>query len=221
MSIFCFKKLNKNERLYEKFKRLRESENFTLEEISKKTHIPIKYLTAIEECRFYDLPPTTTHRTAYIKKYAEILNIKQNDILKKFNSEDGYADIIKKHPNTKIKELKNDAISSIIKNIFIGIIIFIFISYMGWQIRGVLKPPDLIVYSPPEGFVTASQNILIEGRTNKETKITVNGQEIKVKDDGHFSNYIDLSKGINTINIVASNKHGKSTGVTKNVIVKN
>jgi hypothetical protein len=42
-----------------------------------------------------------------------------------------------------------------------------------------------------------------------------------VGNDGHFSGQVDLSEGINTINIVASKKHGKTTAITRNIIVQN
>lgn len=219
MSIFCFKKIAPAEKICCQIKKIREEKKITLEQASKDTKISIKYLTAIEECRFSDLPRTRVHRKAYIKKYGKYLGLNENNLSNKFNAEEG-LDSIKNKQTDITKTLQTESISIWLRNALTGIFVILFLVYAIWQIQGILQPPKLIVYSPPEGFVTTAMSILVEGNTNKENKVMVNGQEIMVGNDGHFSGQIDLSKGINTINIVASKKHGKTTSITRNIIVQ-
>ena len=220
MSIFCFKKLQPAERICHRFKKLREQKKISLEEANAATHIPKEHITAIEECRFSDLPATKAHRIAYLKKYSEFLGIDSKHSLNKFENEDGLKGVQVDNPKIA-KNIKPGIISIWLRNVALILLVLIFSAYAIWQVKGILEPPKLEVYSPPEGFVTQSLNVIVEGNTNKENKVTVNGKEIMVNEEGHFSNKIDLSKGINTINIVASKKHGKTTEITRNIIVKN
>jgi len=220
MSIFCIKKLEKSDTVCHQLKKLRERKKISLETASKETMISIKYLTAIEECRFSDLPRTRAHRKAYIKKYGKFLGLNENNLSKKFDKEEGLDDI-KNIQTQKINHvMKSESISIWLRNIVTGLFLLLFVIYALWQIQGILQPPRLFVYSPPEGFVTASMNIIVEGKTNKENRVSVNGEDLMVNNEGHFSGRIDLSKGINTINIIASKKHGKTTSITRNIIVK-
>ena len=177
-------------------------------------------MQALEECNFSALPSTSAHRLAYIKKYANFLSLDEKKVLNKFTKDEGLENV---KTNILVGKQKNLTIGSLFvlaRNIFIILALISFFSYAIWQIRGVLRPPTLVVYSPPEGFVTASLGVIVEGYTDKETRVTVNGQEIMVGENGRFSTNIDLSKGINTINIVANKKHGKTTIITRNIIAR-
>ena len=39
-----------------------------------------------------------------------------------------------------------------------------------------------------------------------------------INEQGHFASTIDLSKGVNTITMTATKKHGKSTSLVRHVI---
>ena len=61
---------------------------------------------------------------------------------------------------------------------------------------------------------------LIEGETEKETKLTVNGKDVMVNEAGRFSTEIDLNDGVNTIAVSVTKKHGKTTTITRHVVVR-
>ena len=68
---------------------------------------------------------------------------------------------------------------------------------------------------PPTLQITAPSNNLI---TNKKT-VTVNGATATVGTDGTFTKDVTLAEGANTITIVAKDKAGKTTTVTRKVTV--
>lgn len=68
---------------------------------------------------------------------------------------------------------------------------------------------------PPTLQITAPSNDLI---TNKKT-VTVNGATVTVGTDGTFTKDVTLAEGANTITIVAKDKAGKTTTVTRKVTV--
>ena len=221
MGIFCFKNIKTSERLGEELKNTREKKGIDLTTAASETHISQKYLEAIEQSNFSILPPTYAHRLAYIKKYAKFLELDEKKIADRFSKDEGMENINSNLMVPQQQKLKVPSLFVLVRNLVISIFLILFVFYAFWQIQGVLRPPTLVVYSPSEGFVANTLNILVEGYTDKETHVTVNGQEIMVDEDGRFSSNIDLSKGINTINIVANKKHGKTTSITRNIIVKN
>ena len=68
---------------------------------------------------------------------------------------------------------------------------------------------------PPTLQITAPSDNLI---TNKKT-VTVNGATVTVGTDGTFTKDVTLAEGTNTITIVAKDKAGKTTTVTRKVTV--
>lgn len=82
-------------------------------------------------------------------------------------------------------------------------------------------PPTLSISAPAEGFITNKSTLTVKGTTDDETSkpvaITVNGVPIPVTLSGTFSKDVTLKEGSNTITIVAKDKAGKTTTVTRTV----
>jgi hypothetical protein len=94
------------------------------------------------------------------------------------------------------------------------------VGYLGWQVRSIIKPPQLNLYSPQDGYVTTDYELLVHGYTNQESQVYVNGKKITSNTDRQFKKIINLSPGINTITISAKKKHGKSTDIVRHVTLK-
>lgn len=89
-------------------------------------------------------------------------------------------------------------------------------------------PPQLSVTSPTNNLVTKTAALAVSGTTDDATSkpcvVTVqlnNGtaQEIPVGSNGAFSTNITLVEGTNTIKVVSTDKAGKSTPITRTVIL--
>ena len=87
-------------------------------------------------------------------------------------------------------------------------------------------PPTLNVTSPSNGIATNNKTLTVSGTTNDATSspvsvtIAVNGVDsgaVTVGSDGSFVKAVTLTEGSNTITIVATDKAGKSTTVTRTV----
>lgn len=82
-------------------------------------------------------------------------------------------------------------------------------------------PPTLSISAPAEGFITNKSTVTVKGTTDDATSkpvtVTVNGAPIPVTPSGTFSNDVTLKEGSNTITIVAKDKAGKTTTVTRTV----
>ena len=89
-------------------------------------------------------------------------------------------------------------------------------------------PPVLSVTSPANGLETNQAKVTVAGTTNDVTSSPVTltiklnsgtAEAVTVASDGRFSKELTLTSGTNTITIVATDGAGKSTTVTRTVIL--
>ena len=220
MSIFCYKKIETTGRLGEKFRKKRVERGLTLVALSETTRIPIKYLEAIECDDFLKLPLGKPFRLAYIREIASVLGFSPEQCIHQLESETDLDAAPLIHPRRSIKLFPFSSVSIFLRNGVLASFVLLFAGYLIWQIRGIVEPPRLSVYSPLEGHVVSQPTTVVQGETEKESRLTVNGQEIMVSESGRFETKIDLSNGVNTIVIEATKKHGKTTSVTRHLVVK-
>ncbi len=220
MSIFCYKKIDAAIRLGDQLKQKRESLGLRLEQVADKTRIPLKYLEAIERNDYHVLPKAKAHRLAYIKEYASQVGLSPAVCASQLHCEDGLDDSPTIHPYQAIRLFPFASISIFVRNTLMAGSAALFAFYLIWQVKGVLEPPKLVLYSPQEGVVYDKPEATITGETQKETKLTVNGKEIVVNEQGKFEAKVGLSTGLNTITIEAIKKHGKTTTIVRHLVVK-
>lgn len=87
-------------------------------------------------------------------------------------------------------------------------------------------PPQLGITSPANNLITNNATVTVAGTTNDSTsspctvKVKLNGgtaQNVAVGSNGAFSMTLTLKEGVNTIEIVSTDKAGKSTTVNRTV----
>lgn len=84
-------------------------------------------------------------------------------------------------------------------------------------------PPTLTVLAPVDGLVTNNKSLTVSGTTNDATSspvsVKVNGTAVSVASNGAFTTSVTLNEGTNTITIIATDSAGKSSTVTRSVIL--
>lgn len=84
-------------------------------------------------------------------------------------------------------------------------------------------PPTLQITAPSNDLITNKKTVTVSGKTDdvssKPVTVTVNGATVTVGTDGTFTKDVTLVEGANTITIVAKDKAGKTTTVTRKVTV--
>ena len=84
-------------------------------------------------------------------------------------------------------------------------------------------PPTLQITAPSNNLITNKKTVTVSGKTDdvssKPVTVTVNGATVTVGTDGTFTKDVTLAEGANTITIVAKDKAGKTTTVTRKVTV--
>ena len=220
MSLFCVKKLKAPTRLGLRLKEARQQQGLELATLAAETHISVKYLLALEESSFENLPVARGYRSAYLRAYADALGLNAESCLHQFYQESELDDDNFKHPLAGLKNSQLFSVTNFLQKALIIAFIIAFTGYLTWQIRGILEPPKLTIYSPQEGVVSGGLSTLVQGETEKECQLTINGQNIMINEQGRFEGYLSLSPGVNTITISAIKKHGKTTTIVRHVIAK-
>ncbi len=220
MSAFKKKKLNPPKRVCLRLKEARESCGMSLERLSQKTKISKDFLQALEECRFQDLPSAEVYQKNFLKSYVEALCIDPDPFLKQYLSEE--CDKKKKsiNLNKKIKKNYLENLPFFLRYSLALIFLLSLFSYLGLQVKNIVEPPKLEIFSPPQGYITTELSVLLQGQTDKEVTVSVNGKDVGTNEKGVFEAQIDLSVGVNTLTIEAKKKHGKTTQEVRHVVLK-
>jgi Helix-turn-helix domain/Glucodextranase, domain B len=220
MAIFCFKPLTTTRRLSHIFSEARLKQEISIQQLSARTRIPEKYLLALEAGTPLLLPPAKAFRLAYVRSVAEALNLSVDKCLNQFRAEGGLNDLKTSHPQTQLRSLPFTSIGIFARNLFLGSLVLLFIGYLSWQIKGILQPPTLNVFYPEEGAIINDLSTAIAGQTENESRVSINGQSVMLNNQGRFSINIDLTPGLNTVTVAAVRKHGKTTLITRHLIVR-
>lgn len=91
---------------------------------------------------------------------------------------------------------------------------------VGARIRAFTGRPALVIDQPQEGFLLGRPQVRVEGRTERESRLTVNGRELTLDSSGRFSDEIDLVPGLNQLEFRAESRFGKERIEIRNVVVK-
>ena len=220
-ALFRQKKLVPPKRVCLRLKALRKQRNISLETLAKRTKISKKYLQALEECRFNDLPKAAVYQKNFVCGYVEALGVDPGPFLEQYIVEETTKEDRKtKLPKLSIKSNYLYYLPVIIRYVLVISIAMLLVVYLGWQVKNIIEPPKLLVYSPTDGYITDNYVLLVQGETGREVQVSINGQAIMNSEEGKFEQNIDLSPGVNTIVITAQKKHGKTFSITRYVVLK-
>jgi len=205
--------------LGERLKKAREDAGLTLKKFADISKIQIKYLERLEGGEFEKLP-AFVYIHGFLGKYAEILNLPLKELLQDYEKQ---AIDSKHERQTTLPSLSSPKIIITPKKITWGVIILVsmvVIGYLVYQLDFLIASPKLIVEYPSSDLTINRTTIEISGQSDPSAKLTINGQQVYVEKGGAFRQEINLSPGLNTLDIRAANRFGKSSEIIRRVIVK-
>ncbi len=215
MASFKQKKISKGQTLADKLNKARLSQDLEWEEIHKATNIQIKYLQALENGDYNELPGDI-YAKAWIKVYGEFLGLPSKELLVDYKIEKALGDRISKIDNPQPINKPNSfhiLKPKVIKASLISILIFIFLGYLGWEINNIIAPPEVDVWEPNNNFKTTDSSIMVRGRTKAEVQLTINNELVLLDKDGNFSQTVNLVSGLNNLQISAKKKHSQANNL--------
>lgn len=99
----------------------------------------------------------------------------------------------------------------------IGLVVIL--AFFGYELK-FLRSPNLEISSPDRDIMTDSNIFDIRGRTDQDADLTMNGRALYSGETGEFMERIYLLKGVNALEFVAGNRYGKTTTITRYIIVR-
>ena len=208
--------------LGEKLKKLRSERRMSLSEASRFTRIQIKYLEYLED-GLYDKLPANVYVKGFLKSYAECLGVDENNLLRMYDKESEIKKNLEKR-NFSAADLRKSNSSADREKINISSFVLtprimaaaaIILAVLGGffylykEIGSFASQPLLAIVSPENNYSTSGNSIIVEGATDRDANIFLNGQPILVNDDGKFRETVTVQSGENVINVKAVNKFGK------------
>lgn len=208
----------------EALKELREGKYYSLEEVEKATKIRRELLKALEDGDYQNLPPATFVQ-GFIKNYAKFLGTDSDNLLAIFRRE-YYQQ--KDHPQPRVMEAFADPVrparfkltpTRVIGSV-VALVVIIFFAYLWIQYHQFVGAPRLEVKTPPDQQVVDQGVIMVEGKTDPESRVSINNQDIVILDNGEFKEEVKLISAVNKISIVSTNKIGQRTQIERTVYVR-
>ena len=200
-------------------KAARLKRSLTLENVEKEIKIRAKFLRALEEG---DL--ATFHSTAYargfLKNYSEFLGLDSALILALFRRE-SVEQIVEVLPSGLVRQGPLFRVTPKRAMLLMALLIAASILYYLFQeYRGFLGAPALTVDSPAEAQVLSEGTIEVKGKVGEDATILVNGEPVALSKGGNFTKVMRIFKGEETIVVIAKNRRGKETTVTRRIKVE-
>lgn len=223
MNLFKSNKIQPDSELVAKQLRgRRQAKNLKLNEVAKKLNINEKYLTALEEGK-YDQLPRGVYEKSLLREYALFLGLDYGQIVKDYQAETNTLEPRKQKEMFSRPVIKGRhlwVMPKIIKNIIIFIIIAACFSYLVYRVNKIILPPLLIIDRPGLNLITQETSLVVSGRTEAEASLLINGEDVLSDSNGYFSKPINLKNGLNKITITASKKYGRSNTIYREILVK-
>ena len=219
MVSFVPKKIGVQESLGEELRRARNDKNLNIEEVSRATQIRKEYLLALE-AEDYNLLPSGLYGKNYLKKYANYLDIHQSRIdvfLRQLESE-----YLEENPFSKkiIDRRKLIIFPKIIRNIIISLAVLACFLYLLLYFKNIIVAPDLEIYQPSQNIMISETSIEVTGKTEPGSELSINDEPVLTDNEGVFTKYINLKKGLNTLEITSKKKYSRTNTIIKQVLVE-
>lgn len=220
-------KLN-NQTLGEQLKQARVGLKLTIDDISDRTRIPAKYLYWLEKGD-YDKLPALVYGQGFLVKCSKIFNLDKKELIEKYIQESAeFSKTSKKSiaiglegvSTGRVKKSSTFFITPRIIAIFLGILIVASIAgYLGWQVYNLVRQPEIIINNPSVDKVATDYAQILQGKILRANILTINGKAVNFNENtGEFNETINLSEGLNVVELKAENRTGKETTVIRKII---
>ncbi len=197
----------------------RLKKNFSLEKVAELTRIQVKFLKALEENDFPEIPQGVTTK-GFIRNYAQVVGLNPDNVLAIFRRdflENEKGQVIPRGmvtPLDKITFAWNPKLTLVAGVSFLFLILFVF---FGHQYLNLISAPKLSVIYPPENEIIKQKEIEFIGKTDKDASLYINGEIVSLNQNGEFDKKISLINGENEIVFEAISREGKKTRLVRKV----
>lgn len=207
-------------RLADRLKQERKRQGLSIEQVAKETKIRPEFLKAIEEGEYKKLPGSS-YAQGFVKNYIEYLNLPVKENLAMFRREFNEREYIDVLPESFVKKEEISLSPFRFSRLFgvVALVVVAVVVYLFFQYRSAFFSPSLQVSTPAERARVSSQTVQVQGLSDPNTTVTVNGLPVYVDNNGHFSKEIPVFPGNVTITVKAANSFGKVSEIDRHITV--
>lgn len=221
MTAFSIRSLSGIETLGDKLRCLREEARLPLEEFARVSGIQPRFVQALEAGQ-YDRLPGEAYVRNFLRIYADQFHVNPERVFELYRKESKVVRSATPDVLTPPKALPQPhAIRwhRVLKRSAVSLCIVALLVYLGLKVRTILTPPALSLTSPAQDMTTRTPSILVEGATEHEATVTINGQQALTDQNGHFAETLDLEPGLNSIKVAAKKERSRSTTISRQVVL--
>jgi len=200
----------------------RHVRQMSLEKLAELTHIKLEYLENLEANRFNLLPAAVFVR-GYIKLYGQILGFDYQPllaVLRRDFKEGVKGQLISRQFTRSLIRSKWRLTPRLITGASLATLIAVVLGYILFRWYQLLQPPQIKLLSPMDNQVVSAQ-VLVEGQTQPDAIVTINGSPVSLQATGYFSGQVTyVTEGLALIRVEARDARGKVTTLEQPVYVK-
>ena len=200
----------------------RINQKLTLSQLSRQTKISKKTLLALEKDRFDQLPPPP-YIKGFIKNYSQVVGLNADKTIAVFRRDLAQTKTAKIFPQGLSKSVNWFSIQFAPRQtIWLAISIFslFLFGYIGFSLYSLYQPPELSIFTPTKGQ-TVNSPVIIKGKTDHDSVLTLNGKTLNLGTDGHFITVYTAPPGAAELKFTATSRRQKTTIKTLYLIITN
>lgn len=211
MAIFFNRKIIAERTLGEKLRFWRHRKHLSLDQAEEETKVRRKYLEALENDRYADLP-ADVYIQGFLVKYADFLGAPKEELLSLFRQEKRRS--FTPEMLAPLVRLKQKRALVTPKSMILSLVVLAlasFVGYIFYAVDNFTSPPHLEISSPSTETVIRADRVAIVGKTDQGASLKINDQVVFLDALGNFQEEAKLQPGLNNIELRATNRVKKET----------
>lgn len=197
----------------------RITKGLTPQDVERVIKIREKYIVAIEADNFSSLP-SPSYAKGFVRNYAEFLGLPTDAMMAFFRrqmTDVSKASLLPRGVSESLGASRIHLTPGRFVAFLVSVLLIIFFLYLGNQYFRIGKAPPLIVSSPTNQEIVSSSRVVVEGQSDRDATVMINGISTIVRDDGRFYEQVAVEPGVNKITVTATSRFGKTTIVAREV----
>lgn len=199
----------------------REERNESIEDVERLTHVGKKYIAALEANDLKKLPEPV-YAKKFVRALAAHFGIDQDaaaeNLLKEMAVSVGAP--VADRPVNFVEGRSLVVTPARFKTVLVAGVFLAIVGYFAWSVNSILKPPSLTLYSPHDSQVFPTSRVVLEGLTEPEVDLEINGEAVPIEQDGAFKDILNLPPGVSNLRLTAKKKHSRENQVFLKVVVE-
>jgi transcriptional regulator with XRE-family HTH domain len=199
----------------------REERNESIEDVERATQVSKKYIMALEANDLRKLPEPV-YAKKFVKTLAAHFGIDQaaaaENLMKEMAVSGGVP--VSSRPVNFIEGRSLVVTPTLFKTALAATIFLGIVGYFAYSVYNILKPPTLTVYSPHDDEAFPTSRVVLEGVTEPEVDLKINGESVAIEHDGSFKDILNLPPGVSNLRLAAKKKHSHENQIFMKVVVE-